>query len=158
MKTLIIYDSYFGNTEKIAKSIGEGLGSQNVEFSRVGEISSGRIKEFNLLIVGSPTRAFRPTKPITDFIKSIPKNELNGVKVAAFDTGISREDTSVKFLKIMIGLFGYAAKPLAKMLTQRGGELISEPQGFFVADVKGPLKEGELDRAKDWSKTFKIRK
>lgn len=48
--------------------------------------------------------------------------------------------------------FGYAAKPIAGRLTRIAGELIIHPEGFFAEDAKGPLKEGELERAADWAR------
>ena len=153
MKTLIVYDSVFGNTEKIAQAIGNSLSSkENVETLRVSEVRPEQLIGLELLIVGSPTRAFRPTKAITDFLNKIPLNVLKGVKVAAFDTRISTVDVNSRFLNILVKLFGYAAKPIAYKLEKKGGSLIIPPDGFCVKDSKGPLKDGELERAADWAK------
>ena len=153
MKVLIVYDSIFGNTEKIALAISNSLGSkENVETFQVSAIKSEQLVELSLLIVGSPTRAFRPTKAITNFLKKISSNGLKGVKVAAFDTRISPADVNSRFLNILVKLFGYAAKPIADKLEKKGGELIISPEGFFVKGTEGPLKDGELERAADWVK------
>jgi len=153
MKILIIYDSFFGNTEKIAQAISSSLGSkENVETLRVSDVKSEKLIGVELLIVGSPTRAFRPTKAITNFLKKIPSNDLKGVKVAAFDTRISTADTNSRFLNLLVKLFGYAAKPIADKLEKKEGSLIIPPEGFFVKDSEGPLKDGELERAADWAK------
>ncbi len=37
-----------------------------------------------------------------------------------------------------------------KKLKRRGGEAVLEPVGFYVKDTEGPLKEGEVERAKKW--------
>ena len=153
MKTLIVYDSVFGNTEKIAQAIGNSLSSkENVETLRVSEVKPEQLIGLELLIVGSPTRAFKPTKAIMYFLNKIPLNGLKGVKVAAFDTRISTADVSSRLLNILVKLFGYAAKPIAYKLEKKGGSLIIPPEGFFVKDSKGPLKDGELERAVDWAK------
>ena len=153
MKTLIVYDSIFGNTEKIALAISNSLSSKgNVETCRVSAIKLEQLIGLDLLIVGSPTRAFRPTKAITNFLKKISSNGLKGVKVAAFDTRISPTDVNSRFLDILVKLFGYAAKPIADKLERKGGELIISPEGFFVKGTEGPLKDGELERAVDWAK------
>ena len=153
MKTLIVYDSIFGNTEKIALAISNSLSSKgNVETCRVSAIKLEQLIGLDLLIVGSPTRAFRPTKAITNFLKKISSNGLKGVKVAAFDTRISPTDVNSRFLNILVKLFGYAAKPIADKLERKGGELIISPEGFFVKGTEGPLKDGELERAMDWAK------
>jgi flavodoxin I len=154
-KALVVYDSFFGNTERIAQSIGNALGRQeNVGIVRVADVRPEQLTGLKLLIVGSPTRAFRPSPAIKKFLKSIPKNGLKGVKVAAFDTRVTDEeiDSAVFILRIMVNIFGYAAKPIADRLVKKGGQLIAAPEGFFVQGMEGPLKEGELERASEWAK------
>ena len=62
MHVLIVYDSVFGNTERVARAIAEGLGGQmGVRSERVGNVRDVMLDGLDLLIAGSPTRAFRPT-------------------------------------------------------------------------------------------------
>lgn len=153
MKTLIVYDSYFSNTEQIAQEIGNSLGSkEDVGISRVNDIMPEKLDGLELLIVGSPTRAFRPTKAIVTFLNKIPSNSLKGVKVAAFDTRICIADINSRVLNILVNLFGYAVEPIANKLKKKGGNLVIPPEGFFVKDSEGPLKDGELERAANWAK------
>jgi len=49
-------------------------------------------------------------------------------------------------------VFGYAAGRIARNLKGKGGNLIASPEGFLVTSTKGPLKEGELERAAGWAK------
>ena len=154
MKVLIVYDSVFGNTEKIAQVIGNAMGSQaEVNILRVGNVKQENLRGLDVLIVGSPTRAFKPTKEIINFLNGFPKNGLKGVKVAAFDTRFTMsaiEESRV--LPFFVRLFGYAAKPISNRLKKKGGELIIPPEGFFVEGVEGPLKEGEIEHAASWAK------
>jgi flavodoxin len=153
MKALTIYDSFFGNTEQIAQAIGNALGSpEDVGVLRVSNVKPEQLTGLKLLIVGSPTRGFRPTKAITDFLRKIPTNGLKGVRVAAFDTRFTVSDIEeTPILPFFVRLFGYAAKPIADRLERKGGELAIPPEGFFVEGTEGPLKEGELERAADWA-------
>ena len=153
MKILIIYDSFFGNTANIARAIGEALSPKNqVEVVRISALKPEQLTGVDLLIVGSPTRAFRPTKPIVKFLKNLPNGALKNVQVAAFDTRINPAEGNSRFLNICVKLFGYAAGPLARLLVRKGGRQICEPAGFFVKASEGPLKEGELQRATEWVK------
>jgi flavodoxin len=155
MKALVVYDSFFGNTERIAQSIGNALGPpEDVGILRVVDVRPEQLAGLKLLIVGSPTRAFRPSPAMKNFLKSIPKDGLKGAKVAAFDTRITDKeiDSAVFILRILVNIFGYAAKPIADRLVKKGGEPIVPPEGFFVRGTEGPLKEGELERASDWAK------
>jgi flavodoxin len=155
METLVIYDSFFGNTERIARSIGNAFGRpEKIGILRVVDVRPEQLAGLKLLIVGSPTRAFSPSPAIKKFLKSIPKNSLKGIKVAAFDTRVTEEeiDSAVFILRIFVNIFGYAAKPISDRLVKKGGELIAPPEGFFVQGMEGPLKEGELERASEWAK------
>jgi flavodoxin len=153
MKVLVIYDSVFGNTEQVARAIGNALGSQaDVNVLRVSDVKPEHLMGVDLLIVGSPTRAFSPTPAIKKFLANIPQQGLRGVTVAAFDTRIALSDVDSRVLPVFVRIFGYAAKPIADSLTRKAGELRLPPEGFFVQGTEGPLKAGELERAADWAK------
>jgi len=153
MKVLIVYDSVFGNTEQIAQAISDSLGSkENVETLRVNDVKIEKITGLDLLIVGSPTRGFRPTKAITNFLKRIYTNDLNGVRVAAFDTRFLLSSIDSSVLRFIVKTGGYAAKSIANRLKKKGGDLIMPHEGFLVTGEEGPLKDGELERAADWAK------
>jgi flavodoxin len=153
MKVLVIYDSVFGNTKQVALAMGNALGSQqDVSVLWVSDVKPEHLTGLNVLIVGSPTRAFSPTPAIKRFLASIPKQGLRGVTVAAFDTRIALSDVDSRVLPVFVSIFGYAAKPIADRLTKKAGELRFPPEGFFVQGTEGPLKAGELERAADWAK------
>ena len=155
MKALIVYDSFFGNTEQIAQAIGQALGSPDeVETLRVNQVAPTRLAGATLLIVGSPTRGFRPSEGVTKFLDAIPKYGLIDVKVAAFDTRISVRDIDNRLLNVFVRLFGYAAQPIANKLVNKGGTLVTPPEGFFVKGSEGPLKDGERDRAIEWARAI----
>jgi flavodoxin len=150
MKILIVYDSYFGNTEKIAHIIGKALGVE-VPVSRPEDVKMDSLSELDLLVVGAPTRAFKPSDGIRVFLKNIPSGTLTSVKVASFDTRVDIEAVGNPILKIMVRLFGYAAKPIINGLEKKGGLPVSEPTGFYVLDSEGPLQDGELEKASIWA-------
>ncbi|MBN1899345.1 MAG: flavodoxin family protein [Spirochaetes bacterium] len=153
MKALIVYDSFFGNTEKIALGISKALGPKvKAKALKVGNVKMEQLIGLDLLIVGSPTRAFRPTKAITDLLKSLPSNGLKGVKVAAFDTRISPDKIKSRLLTRLVKWLGYAAEPIDSRLRKKGGSPVLPPEGFFVDDSKGPLTKGELERAAGWAR------
>jgi len=154
MKAMVVYDSAYGNTEQIAQAIGQALGSvPDVEVVRASDVKPEQLAGLTLLIVGSPTQKFRPTGATNSFLKGIPKNGLEGVKVAAFDTRFTVSAIEkVRILAFFVKIFGYAAKPIAYQLEKKGGELAILHEGFYVGDTKGPLLEGELERAADWAR------
>jgi len=157
MKVLVIYDSVFGNTEQIALAIGNAFGSQeDIAMLRVGDVKPEHFVGLKLLIVGSPTQRFRPTAAISQYLKGIPHNQLKGVKVAAFDTRLTMSEINetpvLAFFVRRSGDSAYAAKHIAERLKKNGGQLSVSPEGFFVDGMKGPLVQGELERAVNWAK------
>ncbi len=142
MKALIVYDSVYGNTEKIAKAIGGAL-TGDVKVLRVDEVNVSELKAIDLFIVGSPTQGGRPTPAIRDFLSRVPESFLKDTSVAAFDTRISMK---------LVGIFGYAARRIASNLKGKGATLVASPEGFFVKGANGPLREGELERAASWAR------
>jgi flavodoxin len=152
-KVIIVFDSFFGNTERIARSIGGAIDTgNNVEILYVSEIKPEELAESAFLIVGSPTRKFRPTAAIKKWLDKIPEKALHGVGVAAFDTRIAVDDIDSRVGRFFVGHFGYAAKPIADKLVDRGGDLVVPPEGFYVEGTEGPLKKGEIDRAGQWAR------
>ncbi len=154
MKSIVIYDSQYGNTEKIAQSVRDILAEQGeVILVRVAEYKPDLLTGVDLIIVGSPTQGFRPTQATRDFLKKIPAGQLKGLRVAAFDTRFTQANIQKNaFLASMVKLFGYAAEPIGKALQKSGGELVVPPQGFYVDNTEGPLLEGELERSADWTR------
>jgi len=156
MKALIVYDSFFGNTEKIAMAVGKAFGNaKDVTVYRVGDVKPEMLDGIDYLIVGSPTRAFSPSPAIKTFLKGIPSKQLDGVKVAAFDTRIAMTDKIPGILRFLVKFFGYADKPILDGLKKKGGQEAVAPERFFVLDSEGPLAEGELERAAEWVKQIK---
>jgi flavodoxin len=150
MKTIVIFDSVYGNTKAIAEAIAQGI-TGDIKVLNVKDADISELKNFDLLIVGSPTHGGRPSKETKAFLDSIPKNSLKNIHIAAFDTGISPEGKGF-FMRTIINFFNYAAKPISNSLEKKGGIVVAEPEGFIVEDRKGPLKEGELDRATRWAR------
>lgn len=157
MKVLLVYDSFFGNTEQIAGAIGNGLGAQEkMELVRVKDFRFEQLNAVDLFIVGSPTRGFRPSETISKMLAGIPEKHLAGVRVAAFDTRVSLETIQSAVLRALVRIGGYAADSIAKKLNKKGGRLVAAPEGFFVQEREGPLLAGEIERAADWAQKLSM--
>lgn len=156
MNALVVYDSFFGNTEKIANEIGGGLGNKKeTQVVKVDQVESGHLANLDVLVVGSPTRGFQPTPAIKDFIRKLPAGSLEGVKVTAFDTRIHMTKKVPGMVRFLVRLFGYADKPILEGLKKKGGQQAVPTEWFYVLDTKGPLEDGELKRAREWGKKIR---
>jgi flavodoxin I len=142
MKSLVIYDSTFGNTEIIAQSIAAALG-EDARAMKAAAVTPADLENLELLVVGAPTNGGRATPPMQTFLKGLDRLAVKGVAYAAFDT---------RTVQKWVSIFGYAAKRIHKQLAALGGKPVAEPEGFFVTGTKGPLKDGETERAAAWAR------
>ena len=156
MKCLVVYDSQHGNTQKIAQAMADQLAQTDTAYAiHVDEVQLGDMRGINLLVVGSPTQMLSATKPVKSWLNILPGDYLKGVRAAAFDTRFTQEKIAEnKILSLFVKIFGYGAQPIAKRLVQKGAELITEPEGFYVSDIEGPLLPDELERAVAWAARF----
>jgi flavorubredoxin len=70
-KAAVIYDSKFGNTEKIARALSEGMksGGLLVDCPRTDAVDPGKLGEYDMLVVGAPTQMLGVSGPTKGFLK-----------------------------------------------------------------------------------------
>lgn len=141
MKTLIAFDSNFGNTRQVAAYIAGQIGS-SASLMHVDDFKQKDLEGVGLLIVGCPINAWSPTPKIKTFLNKMAARKLNGINVAAFDT------------RVRSFISGNAAKKIARSLANLGGQLLVPGEGFYVKGKEGPLFEGEQKRIAEWAGTL----
>ena len=153
MKSLVVYDSQYGNTKKVAETIAGVLAQRGSCLAvHVAEVQPGDLAGIDTLVVGSPTQQLSATGGIKSWLDGLPAGSLNGVRGAAFDTRFTQQKIDeIKILAFFVSIFGYGAKPIARRLAKKGAQIIAEPVGFYVADTEGPLLDQELERAGAWA-------
>ena len=172
MKITIVYESMFGNTHEVAQAISEGAREASseveVECVAVADASPELIKSIDLLVVGGPTHIRGMTSGfsrkmgisgeekleaqgepahemeedaegpgVREWFDGLPEVE-DGGNAAAFDTRLPSR------------MAGGAARGIARRLRKHGYHLVSEPEGFVLDDAYGPMRAGEIERAKEW--------
>ena len=151
MQKLVVYDSQYGNTQKIAEVIAGVIGAKAVNYQN---FDPAALKNTGLLIVGSPTQGGRATAGLQAVLDSIPAEGLRGIKFAVFDTRFL-ESEQIFGLKLLLKTIGYAASKISVFLKSKGGEEVVPPEGFIVKEKSGPLADGEPERAKKWAESFR---
>jgi flavodoxin len=154
MNVLVLYDSLYGNTEKVAEAIAKVFVSPHkIKLVKVTHATFADLNNIDLLIVGSPTQGGRATENLQLYLNNIPEDYLKNVFVTSFDTGFLLRDQNFA-LRLLLKTIGYAAPKIANILKEKGGQLIAPPEGFVIKGKKGPLAEGELGRAEIWANTL----
>lgn len=144
MKTVVVYDSLYGNTEIIARAVGDAIPGE-VPVLRVEQVNAGDLQDVDLLIIGSPTHGSLPSESAQGLLERIGSPAREGARAATFDTRLTWG-----FLERW---GGFAASKMADTLKGKGWTIAGEPGGFFVRGLKkGPLKRGEAERAATWAK------
>jgi flavodoxin len=152
MKALVVYDSQFGNTEKVAQAIGDALAVEaETTLLRAAVATPQSMTGYDLLIVGSPTQRFHATETVAGLLEAL---SLSNVSAAAFDTRFDRAEVDNSVLRFAMKVAGdnaWAAPRIAAELEKAGADVVVPPEGFIVEDTEGPLRPGELERAAAWA-------
>ncbi|MHA2406374.1 MAG: flavodoxin family protein [Candidatus Hermodarchaeia archaeon] len=130
-KAIVIFDSKFGNTEKVARALASGLDEPGivVECINVKNVQIDTLPDYDLLAVGGPTHGFGMSKPVKEFFKQIGNIDLREKNAFAFDT------------KNPPRYWGSAAKGIEKRLVKLGMKIVRSRLSAFVEGLKGPLHE-----------------
>lgn len=145
MDTLVVYDSKFGNTHKIAQAIAKVMEQRgSVQLTRADQLNDADLEGIDLMIVGFPTHRHGMPETARTMLESLPSGALRGVGIVAFDTRYRKPRW----------LSGSAAEKLSRKLRKFGGRRVVAPESFFVDGREGPLAEGELERAQLWAESL----
>jgi flavodoxin len=146
-KVLVVFDSSFGNTEKIGREIAVGIqesGIAECKVINIDDVESEDLSGYDGALFGSPIHAFRATRGIKGAVKKAAKKGLKANLVASFDTYQAP------------GHVGKAAHQIEDELKKKipGAKVISPGLSALVLDRKGPLHDDELPKAREFGKTF----
>ena len=80
MRACVIFDTRYGNTEKIAESFETGLKEAGIQTVSVNanDVAVDSLKQYDLICVGAPTEAFTAYKPMKEFLEKLkmPVSEM----------------------------------------------------------------------------------
>ena len=143
MNALIVYDSQYGDTERIAQAIAEKLAEfGEARALRLDPTQPVELQGVDVFIVGCPTQGWRPTPAIQSFLEEVSSDELRGLAGACFDTRF----------RLPRFMSGAAANVMAGKLREKGVSVLGAPESFFVKGTEGPLRDGEPERASTWAR------
>ncbi len=155
MKAIVVYESLWGNTAAIANAIAEGIGP-DAKALHTDEAVASELADADLIVAGAPVIAFRlPTDTIrasiagdreapepADLAHPSMRNWLGALppgsgRAAVFETRISWSP-------------GGSTRAISKGLEKAGYRVVAKPARFVVRGKYGPLRDGEVERARRW--------
>ena len=150
MKGIVIYDTSYGNTKKIAETISETLKEAEIDVDLLYVKNAKKLngKDYNFLILGSPTKFGTMSFAVKSFLGKIKSEEWQNKPFAAFDTenpeNIEKSRAENKNWS--------AAEKIAEKLKEKKMKQLLPILKASVLDWKGPLVEGEIERTKSYTK------
>ena len=156
MKAVVVYESLWGNTAAVARAVADGIGRGATALS-TAEAGAAELAGADLLVAGAPVLGFKlPTDKMRESVRANPGKapappDLSHPSLrswlAALPAGSGRcaaFDTQVR------GPFGSAGPEIVATLEKAGYRAVGKPLGFVVKGKFGPLRDGELERARAW--------
>lgn len=156
MKAVVVYESHWGNTEAIARAVAEGIGPGTAVLP-TDQAEGEALENIDLLVVGAPvmmfglpsdkaeeavvnSAAFAPSPPdvshpsLRAWLEGLPRGHA---EAAAFETRVRWAP-------------GGATRAIERGLARAGYRTNANSGKFIVSGRYGPLRSGELERARAW--------
>jgi flavodoxin len=141
-KILVVYESKYGNTKRVAETIVEGM--QRVEgtettLNEVKKVDRKAITSYDTIVFGGPTHFGGPTRSIKKFIDKLSSLPLDGKQFAVFDTYFKTD-------------FEKATKNMEQRMREKvpAMKMVVPGLSIKVEDMKGPIVEGELPKCEEF--------
>ncbi len=150
MKGIVVYDTSYGNTKKIAETIAETLKESEIEVDLfdVKDVKRLSAKDYHFLVLGSPTKFGTMSFAIRFFLGKVKSEEWMNKPFAAFDTE-NPENMEKKEWS--------AAEKISEKLRDKKMNQLLPVLKAAVLGQKGPLKGGEIDRTKDYVRKLAVK-
>lgn len=138
-KAIVVYDTRFGNTEKIAGALALSMEKQGVEvdFAKVDEVDVDGLVEYDLLAIGGPTHMAGMSQSMKEFLEEVKTVDIRGKKGFCFDTR-----NQSRFNRFDLNS---AAKRIEKKMKRMKVKMIKPRESVIVEGREGPLEKGALE-------------
>jgi flavodoxin len=152
MKAIVVYESHWGNTAAIARAIAEGIGPEAAVLTTSDAVGAA-LADVDLIVAGAPILGF--SLPTEDMLKGLNKEavapDLSHPSMRSWLASLpGGKGRSTAFETRIWWSPGGSTKAILRELEKAGYATLVEAERFIVKDRYGPLKEGELERAKQW--------
>jgi menaquinone-dependent protoporphyrinogen IX oxidase len=145
MKGIVVFDTSHGNTKTIAETIAQTLKESGIAVDTfyVKDAKKLSAKEYDFLVLGSPTKYWTMTLAMRRFLGKVKSKEWVNKPFAAFDT---EDPENIEKKR------GSAGEKIAEKLIEKQMKHQLSVLKAVVLGWKGPLQEGEVERTKDYAR------
>jgi len=155
MKGIVVYDTSYGNTKKIAETIAETLRESGIEVDLfdVKDVKKLSAKDYDFLVLGSPTKFGTMSFAVRGFLGKVKTEEWMSKPFASFDT---ENPENIERARAEKKEWSAAEKISEKLRDKKMNQLLPVLKAAVLGQ-KGPLKEGEIERTKGFAKELTIK-
>lgn len=157
MKGVIVYDTYYGNTKRVAEAIAEEIRAAGHE----AELRNVRERypsppQGDFMFVGSPVRIARIPGRTRRFVKKIDREAWKNKPMAVFVTvlPLPGEEATEKEKADAEKWILSAGPKLRDLAKKRGLNVVDKVLYAPVKEMKGPLADNSIDLAKEYTQDF----
>ena len=150
MKGIVIFDTSYGNTRAIAEAISETLKESEIEVDTfyVKDVKKLSAKDYNFLVLGSPTKMGTMSLTVRFFLGKVKTEEWMNKPFAAFDT---ENPENIEKARAENKSWSAAEKIAEKLSDKKMNQLLPVLKAA-VLGMSGPLVEGETERTRDYAR------
>jgi len=155
MKGIVVFDTTYGNTKTIAEAISETLKESGIEVDlfNVKDVKKLSAKDYDFLVLGSPTKFGTMSFAIRFFLGKVKSEEWMNKPFTAFDT---ENPENIERARIENKEWSAAEKIATKLREKKMNQLLPVLKAVVLGQ-KGPLEEGEIDWTKDYARELAIK-
>jgi flavodoxin len=155
MKALILFRSHYSNTKQVADVLAKELAAAGIE-SVAADLRRKLpdLDEFDAILLGAPTRMARVTRRALSVLKRLSKKGWGKKPVAVFDTYGPEPATPEEMEKGRKWIIPGAAGLMHQRAKDLGLNTYEKTLRCEVQGMKGPLKDGQLEKAAAFAKEF----
>lgn len=156
MKAIVVYESHWGNTEAVARAVAEGIGA-DAKALTTDEASADAIAGADLIVAGAPVMAFglpseRALIGLEDSARTAPRPpDLSHPSLRAWLAGLPAGHGAAAAFETRVWWSPRGATgTIERALSKAGYRRLAKGERFIVSGGYGPLRDGELDKAREW--------
>jgi len=140
MRACVIFDTRYGNTEKVARALEAGLIESGIQTNCLGikDLTIGSLNQYDLICVGGPTQYRTASKSMQEFLNAVADVKLSGKLAFAFDT--RRESF----------MAGSAANYIEGKLRRLGLRIISQNESAMIVSSGPERRKDEFSDKDEW--------